>query len=576
MISAFGAEAERCAALMGDVDAIVTEPSRLADAYLEAVRRRVAGERFYGMLLLGENRDRTMSMLAPAVLSATDDPDYQRSTLSGIGKGGVKVNGKAGSEWLAEPDLADPTERAAAAEFLLLCPALLVRSLAEYQRVSALRQRPREFELIVLEPNVPRVERRPPDRPGTVIWAPERGAAAVTLHAFALAEMHGDVTLVSADGIVPQGSTATAYRAGDPRVAEALATATCVVVPNPTDPGAAVAFARQGYGVVAPFSAGAHEFAHGVELYDPAIMRGIHVAATMALARPASLKPLPPCPPRAPLAPALPVSAADAPPATIIIPTFNRRDDLARCLAGVGSQTYPNTHALVVNDCGEAVGDVVARFPFARLLDLEKNVGVSQACMDGLALVDDGFVVFHADDDLLYPDHIECLASALLRTGAGFAHANTLIRYVERTAAGTFSTTGFNCATFTDTTTPAEALVATPVSGQSVLWRRSIFREIGGWLVESMLSDQEIQMRAHKHYALAYVDQITSEWRVHGGNFSGKVNAAGEQRRIFEVVHPTPGRAWLTKTRDYLLSEMANRPPGYVFPPTFRIEREAD
>ena len=572
MISAFGAAAERYAAALGDLDAIVAEPARLSEAYLEAVRRRCAGEAFYGMLLLEENRDRTMSMLAPAVMHASPDPDYQRSTLNGIGKGGVTVNGKLGREWLAEPDLADATLRSAAGEFLLLCPALLVRSHAEYQRVSALRERTRPYELIVIEPELPVVERRPAARPGIVIWAPERDAAAVTLHAFALSEVHADVTLVSADGIVPPGSTATAWRAADPRVAEALAIANCIVVPNATDPGAAIAFARRGYGVVAPAASGAHEFVQDLQAYDAAILRQIHVAAMLALGQPAALRALPPRPPRAPARPALPVTAADAPPATIVIPTFNRRDDLGRCLAGIEAQTYPNMRAVVVNDAGVAIDDIVARFPFARLLDLEQNVGVGQACMSGLELVDDGFVVFLSDDDLLYPDHIERLASAMLRSGAAFAHANTLIRYVERTEHGSFRTTGFNCTTFIDTSTPAEALIATPITGQSILWRRSIFREIGGWLVESMLSDQEIQMRAHQHYAPAYIDQITSEWRVHDDNFSGKVNARDEQRRIFEVVHPTPDRPWLNKTRDFLLVEMANRPPGYVFPPSLRLE----
>jgi hypothetical protein len=574
MISAFGPAAERYAVAMGVVDAIVVEPSRLLDGYVEAVRRRSAGESFYGMLLLDENRDRTMSMLAPAVLHETPEPDHQRSTLNGIGAGGVTVNGRPGREWLAEQDLQDPTLRLAAREFLLLCPALLVRSFAEYQRVSAVWKRPRPYELIVAEPALPAVERRPPVRPGVVIWAPERDAASVTLHAFALSEIHGDVTLVSADGIVPPGSTAVALRSGDPRIADALAAATCVVVPDATDPGAAVAFARQGYGVVAPISSGAHEFVQNLQPYDPAVPRQIHVAAMMAMGQPASLRALPPRPPRTPVRPGLPIAAAEAPPATIVVPTFNRRDDLGRCLAGIGAQTYPNVRAVVVNDAGEAVDDVVARFPFARLLNLEKNVGVTQACMDGLELVADGFVLFLSDDDCLYPDHVERLAIAMLRSGAAIGHSNTLIRYVERTEHGAFDTTGFNCATFVDTTTPAEALVATPITGQSILWQRSVFREIGGWRVDSMLSDQEMQMRAGQHFAFAYVDQVTAEWRVHGENFSGKVNSGAELRRIFEVLHPTPDRAWLNKTRDFVLAEIANRPPGYVFEPTLRLVRE--
>jgi hypothetical protein len=573
MISAFGPAAERYAAALGALDAIVIDPSHLLEGYVEAVRRRSAGESFYGMLLLDENRDRTMTVLAPMVLLEAPGPDHQRAILNGIGVGGVTINGRPGREALADPDLEDASLRSAAGEFLLLCPALLVRSVAEYQRLSALRPRLRPYEIIVVEPALPAAERRAPVRPGVVLWAPERDATAVTLYTFALSEIHGDITLVSADGIVPSGSTATAYRAGDPRIADALATATCVVVPHATDPGAAIAFARRGYGVVAPVASGAHEFVKNLQPFDPGVPRQIHIAAMMALGQPASLRELPPPPPSAPLRPALPVAATDAPPATIVVPTFNRRDDLGRCLACIGAQTYPNMHAVVVNDAGESVDDIVARFPFARLLNLEKNAGVTQACMDGLELVADGFVQFLADDDTVYPDHIDRLVTAMLLSGADIAHGNALIRYVERTEFGSFKTIGFNGAVFIDTSTPEEAMTSTPIAGNSLLWRRSVFREIGGWRADSILADQEIQMRAGKHYAFAYVDQVTVEWRIHGTNFSGTVNAADEQRRIYEVLHPAPERQWLTKTRNQTLENIAARPPGWVFEPTVNLTK---
>jgi glycosyltransferase involved in cell wall biosynthesis len=573
MISAFGPSAERFAAgLSGTLDAIVIEPARLLDGYVEAVRRRSAGESFYGMLLLEENRDRTMSFLATAVLREKEGEDNRRNILASVNVGGVTVNGKMGRELLAEPDLEDEQMRRAAAEFFLLCPALLVRSMAEFRRISELWARLRPFEVVLVEPELPPVERRVPERPGLVIWAPERDAAAATLHAFALSEVHGDVTLVSSDGIVPAGSNATAYRIGDSRIAEALATATCIVIANGTDPGAAVAFARRGYGVVAPISSGAHEFVRNLQPYDPAIPRQIHVSAMMALGQPASPRSLPPAPPRTPLRPGLPVPATEAPPATIVVPTFNRRDDLERCLTAIGTQTYPNMHAVVVNDAGERVDDVVARFPFARLVHLEKNGGVIEACMGGLELVEDGFVQFLADDDSIYPDHVERLVTAMLLSGADIAHANTLIRYVERVA-GAIVTTGFNAAVFLDTATPSEALITTPIAGHSLMWRRSVFREIGGWRPDSTLADQEVQMRAGKRYAFIYVDQMTVEWRIHGENFSSKANVEEEQRRIFEVLHPTPDRPFISMRRNQVLENIAARPPGSVFGPTVHLAR---
>jgi hypothetical protein len=558
---------------MAGVDAIVAEPAQILPAYFEAVRRRTLGESFYTLLMIEDNRDRTMTNLAPEVLLDSPDPDRRRAILYGVATGKVVLNGKAGTELLAEPNLGEPTLRTGATELLSLSPALLVRSVAEYHRVSALARRTRPYELILLEPSLPAVERHAPARPGIVLWAPERNAMSVALYAFALSEIHADVTIVSADGIGLNGSTAVTLRVGDPRVAPALAAATCIVLCDATDPGAAVAFARRGYGIVAPISSGAQEFVQNAYLYDPAEPRHIHVGAMMALAQPASLRALPEKPPRTPSRPALPVAADEAPPATIVVPTFNRRDDLGRCLACIGAQTYPNMRAIVVNDAGENVDDVVARFPFARIVNQAKNGGAIVACMTGLALVEDGFVQFLADDDWLYPDHVDRLVTAMLRSGAAVAHSNLLIHYIDRLEGGAVLTTGYNCSIFIETATPSEAMVCTPIAGHAIMWRRSVFNDIGGWREDCDLADQEIQLRALQRYPFVFVDQVTAEWRIHGENFSGKADSGAEQRRIYDVLHPLPDRPLITKTRNQVLENIASRPPGAVFPPTILMKR---
>ena len=68
MISAFGALAERYAAGMGDIDAIVVEPQHVGVGYIEAVRRRKAGESFCTLLLL-ENARPEFTEVAPLLRS---------------------------------------------------------------------------------------------------------------------------------------------------------------------------------------------------------------------------------------------------------------------------------------------------------------------------------------------------------------------------------------------------------------------------------------------------------------------------------------------------------------------------
>ena len=91
--------------------------------------------------------------------------------------------------------------------------------------------------------------------------------------------------------------------------------------------------------------------------------------------------------------------------------------------------------------------------------------------MAGVDLVTEGFIQILPDDDWLYPDHIDRLVIAMLRSGEPLAHSNTLIRYVKRLGDG-LDTSGFNASVFVDTATPSEALICTPVAGHSIMFRR--------------------------------------------------------------------------------------------------------
>ena len=558
---------------MGEMSAIVADVSHALDAYLEAIRRRTLGENFYALLIVDPIGDRTMTTLASVLMGETADPDRQRAILNGFASGNVVLAGKTGPEYLAVPDVDDQISRQSVREFLGMSSGLLVRSAREYGRLLDLLRHPMSYDVVVVEPSLPAAERRPAQRPGVILWSPERDARTVRLFAFALAELHADITIVSSDGILPAGVAAAATcKPGDPRVADALATAACVVVTDPTDPGAAIAFARRGYGVLAPLTSGASEFVHNIQIFDPVSPRQIYVGVSKALGEPASVRSLPEDPAPVPLVPRLPVSVDETPPATIVIPTFNRRADVARVLECLSAQSYPNLRAIVVNDAGEPVDDIVARFPFARAHNLEQNGGTTRAFMAGAVLVTEGFVQVLSDDDWLYPDHVERLATAMLRSGEPLAHSNTLVRYVVRTDEGLF-TTGYNASVFVDTATPSEALICTPIAGHSIMFRRGLFDEIGGWREDCGLSDQEFQLRALKSHTFAYVDQFTCEWRVHTDNFSGKADALNEQRRVFEVLHPTPDRPWVNEQRELMLSSIAARAKGEMFEPTLTLSK---
>jgi glycosyltransferase involved in cell wall biosynthesis len=281
--------------------------------------------------------------------------------------------------------------------------------------------------------------------------------------------------------------------------------------------------------------------------------------------------------PFAPKKPAMPSLSGELPLVSIVIPTYNRRDDLPLALNSLAAQTYPRIEVIVINDGGASVDDIVASYPFARVVNLPANVGVHNAVVLGSATTMGEYLAFLADDDLLMPDHLERLVVAMLRSGMAIAHGNAIIRYQEENAKGEIETVGSNMNVFNDTATPSEALVSTPIAGNSIMYRRDAWDAIGGIRGDSNLADQEVQLRASLLYNFAYVDAVTSDWCVRGDrNFAAKVDSVAELRRMYDELHPLPDRPLLRERRERILSNVAGRQKGKIpFPPTITWSRES-
>ncbi|HEV8022123.1 MAG TPA: glycosyltransferase family A protein [Candidatus Lustribacter sp.] len=573
MISAFGPHAERYASGLGDMSAIVAEPDFTPSAYREAVRRRERGEPFYGMLLYDDPRAALAALVAPQILDKIPHHDYRLHAFRDLAKDQLTIDGRTSGQVWSLP----PMALTVASDYLRLCDAMLVRSYAEYDRISAAFAVARPVERILAEPHLPNVQPAP-QRPGVIVWAPHETLGTVAMLAFGLTEFLGDVTVVWPGGALPHFPAMRSVAPDDPGLAAVLASAGVIVPASLGDPGAAVAFARRGYGVAAPVTSGATEFVPAVAPFDFGSSDSFVQALAQAFGRRAGTPYALQAPPRAPELPAYPVPPAELPLVSIVIPTYNRRDELARVLALLSRQTYPNFEVVVVNDAGEAVDDVVAPHEsFARLHVREKNGGVFSTTMVGLELARGAYVQILADDDALYPDHLQRLMAAMLVQNAAAAHSNTLIRYLERDAAGAWGTSGFNACIFTRTTYPTEALISTPISGQGLLVRADVFAEIGKYREDTILADQEFQFRLWNHYPLVWVDHITSEWRVRGAseNISTSVNTGPEMERIFNEMHPVVNRPLIVEQRTATLANVKNRPAGTTFVPTISFPPSA-
>jgi hypothetical protein len=579
MITAYGDRARAFAQRLGDLEAIVTDADNVGHAYREAVRRREAGESFYGLTLIDDRRVAFGYAYGNQILAQASDYDVRRAVAQRLTAGELPINGqRVDTIWGPNAGF-----EAVTVEFLWLCDALLVRSFAEYERLAAMFARhpnPRPLhpvERILTAGNVPVVERERPERPGIVVWAPGRAAVECALALHGLAEVHGDIVCVSAGGPPPAWpGNARLLTAGDPAVRDALARSSAVVCIDPSDPADAVAFARAGFGVVAPFSSGAHEFASDIVPWDALDAAFLFTAAAIAIARPAFVHTEAPRPPRAPVAAPRPAFADSdgLPLVTIITPTYNRREQLREMLTCVAAQTYPNIESVVVNDGGVAVDDIVAAFPFARLIDKPQNAGTARAQLTGWEHARGEYIGLLPDDDWLYPDHIERLLNAMLRSGAKLAHGAGLLRFLERLDTGAWFTVGYNASVFAQTLAESDALVSSTVAGHQMLVHRSLYEEFGWYDLDSDVSDNEMHARFTQRYFYAFPDHVTCEFREHAGSQGRTCDFPAAMHHMYTAIHPVQNRPILENIRRQTIAHVARRPAGEpAFPRTLRIER---
>jgi hypothetical protein len=562
MISIHGRRAEKMrAALPPGIDAVVFDESGVLDAAREGAERRRRGERYAVMAVIDDSRVRLNSSAAVEISRATNDLEYRYYSCLQLARGQTLVgNEPIRAAWEREA----LALRAAVLSVISEADEVLVRSNAEiaafYQWSAACRGR--VFRRVLLADSVPAFERRLPDRPSVVVWTGLRDTVDATLALIGLEEFRGDVTYVG-DAPLPRVAGRFIART-DPALSEVLAVAGCIVCIDPADPTDAAAFARRGVPVVATTTSAAYEFVDGVISWDAGDSSRLSFAVAYALGcgatgtAPDTVTPQP-------LAPALPVDQDRLPLVTVLTATYNRRAHLAQMLTCLAAQTYPNLEAIIINDAGEPVDDIVAGFPFARLVNAETNCGTFfSASRLGFAVARGEYIAMLPDDDWFYPDHIERLMGAILRSGAAVAHSFGLLRFLRRHADGTEYTYGVNPLPYSATTSPTPALLGTPIAMHQCLLRRDTFApgDVGWPLLEAAGGDQEYHMRLLERHALAAVDRFTCEFRDHPGNSGKGYDWADAMTEVYETFQPATGRSHTQALRRDAIAQIRAVPFG--------------
>lgn len=99
---------------------------------------------------------------------------------------------------------------------------------------------------------------------------------------------------------------------------------------------------------------------------------------------------------------------------SIIIPSYNRQDEIPYVLENLEQQTVYNFEVIIIDDCSKTPVEIKKLYPFpVHILRNEQNKGAAKSRNIGASNAKNDWLLFLDDDDRFHPEKCEILANAI-------------------------------------------------------------------------------------------------------------------------------------------------------------------
>jgi glycosyltransferase involved in cell wall biosynthesis len=240
---------------------------------------------------------------------------------------------------------------------------------------------------------------------------------------------------------------------------------------------------------------------------------------------------------------------------SVVLPTFRRRDSLARAINSVLTQTFGDLELLVLDDgstdgSNELIEQIRARDPRVIHVRHERNSGIHSIRLnEGIELARGRFVIFQFDDDLWLPDALRALVTEADR------HREPVIvvgrsRITGKAREWILPTVQLDLVTL---------LEQNRVGNNSVLVPRELFEQFGMYdchIGMRRLCDWDLWLRLIRYVPFVVVDEIISH--VFESNPGSLGLTVPWDLALFRFLHDIPRNDLLTpaRWRDYAIDSL--------------------
>lgn len=243
----------------------------------------------------------------------------------------------------------------------------------------------------------------------------------------------------------------------------------------------------------------------------------------------------------------------ESPLVSIVVPCYNHEKYVASCILSIVNQDYKNIELIVLDDGSfdnswaeilrleEACKERFVRYKFLK----KKNEGVSVTLNQGIQWAKGLYLSFIASDDEMLPTRISTLVGTLVSSADNVAVCCANASFMDETgkdislsAKGEYAEKGAGYSSFieyylrnrrdvkiNENFFSYETLLkGNYIPAMSMLWKRAIMLELGGFTPNVVIEDWDLWLRASKKYRCTYIPEIVSRYRLHGKNTSSFPN----------------------------------------------------
>ncbi|MBU5670961.1 glycosyltransferase [Paenibacillus brevis] len=216
---------------------------------------------------------------------------------------------------------------------------------------------------------------------------------------------------------------------------------------------------------------------------------------------------------------------------SVIIPTYNRSDYIAKAVQSVFNQTHKNIEVIVVDD-GSTTPPKEALAPYLDRINYiyKENGGKSSALNEAIKQVNGDFIWVFDDDDIALPLKLELQLKRF--------HTNPELDMIHTNSID-FNTADGQVVRVHDPSPFAEQLDFKMlmrgcfVHGPTVLFRRGCLEKLEGWDNELVRAqDYDFWLRMARSYRMDYLPVPTVRYRIHSGE-----RGSAENRVSFNEIY---------------------------------------